>query len=216
MTHMRRSARFVARASIATLSFVAFALHVGATAIYLLPGSPIRNELGGKVVSDYMTTYFSQDWHLFSPNPGTTSTKLWLRCGDGVKWSQYVDPSWDTLHQHYANRFTPASRKLYIYRHIAEDLSKVASDLRENSCKGSKGNQLLTCPAFFDSLAQTKEYALAKRFASDVCRKHATWAPKMVQMMVVRTHPIPYSKRHELADKLFSKASYLELKQEAI
>jgi hypothetical protein len=50
------------------------AAHALAVAVYLLPPSPLKERFGGPVTS-YVNTLFRQNWHLFSPNPGTTFSR---------------------------------------------------------------------------------------------------------------------------------------------
>jgi hypothetical protein len=53
------------------------ALFTAACLVYNAPASPAQIRLAG-AVSDVMDPYFSQDWQLFAPTPGTSNDLLYL------------------------------------------------------------------------------------------------------------------------------------------
>ena len=207
---------FAVRAASCGLAFTIFGLHLLATILFLMPGNILKNRFAS-FAEYYMTQFFNQDWHLFAPNPGTTSTKMWVRCEmNGNEWTEYGDPAWPTLQAHYRNRFSPAAKLLYIYRAIPDQLKRDVVGLHRELCGDKKqlgpmdGVNPVACATFKDEIRKSKWFAVATRYATDKCRNEVGDRLTASQFMIVTLHPIPYTKRSELTTKPFSKVESLK------
>jgi hypothetical protein len=184
------------------------ATHVAMTAIYLSPPNLLQQTVG-EIVQDYMSPLFYQNWHLFSPRPGITSTKLAVRCHDAdAGWTAWLDPLVTLYDEHYKYRVLGYGKVLYVYREIAIDLRQTlrvaqaeclerAADQpgREASCRDEEA---------VHRIRDSPPYELATRFAERTCRDWERVARlDDVQFKLLEFFPLKYSERHE-RDKRWS------------
>jgi hypothetical protein len=94
----------------------ALAIHFTMTAIYLIPVSPAKLRLA-PLAHAYMFPFFAQDWHLFAPEP-ESSTRVWMvscriRGPEGAtRETPWADITTPYRQAHYRSRFGSADRLL--------------------------------------------------------------------------------------------------------
>ena len=185
--------------------------HVVATVIYLLPASPLQNAAAGPVFR-YINTIFSQNWHLFSPHPGSSYVRIQVRCQQaGAKWSEWIDPLAKIEEEHFRTRISGRGKVLYVYRRIGEgvleDFSAIHSRCRKlketvtgNSTKflqHSSEDALCHNQNSITKWVQSRpKYQLAQNLADATCRSLDTTLNKISsQIRLVRFEPLVYSQR---------------------
>lgn len=190
--------------------------HALMTVAYLAPANLLTRNIQSLVFS-YMGPLFYQDWHLFSPNPGITTTEFWLRCRlSDQRWTQWLDPFAQIQAEHYANRITGRGKLLYVYRGIAKGLDR-EYDHRYETCseelykdlekKGEreipreKYRQLLqdrcSRSRIVEQVESSEAYKVAARFASDFCAAigNIETTSQSFQFAVINLTPKKYSER---------------------
>lgn len=110
---MRRLATFLPGILPAVLAVVLIG-HFGMTLAYLTPFNPIKMRFFSTIYA-YMHPLFSQDWHLFAPDPIRDSRVLTISCRLRQATGETIDTAWadistPRLEEHYRNRFAPADR----------------------------------------------------------------------------------------------------------
>lgn len=92
----------------------ALVIHFAMTAIYLIPVSPAKLRLA-PLAQAYMSPLFAQDWHLFAPEP-ESSTRVWMvscriRGPEGAtRETPWADITTPYRQAHYRSRFGSADR----------------------------------------------------------------------------------------------------------
>lgn len=137
--------------------------HVLMTLVYLSPSNLLKLSLG-EFAYAYMNSLFYQNWHLFSPNPAISSTKLAIRCidenGHPTAWK---DPFASLLEAHQKTRWTGRGKVLMHFHDIADSLKL---SLQENSadCHGD------ACSASeVQTYLNNQAQQLAERFSLNYC-----------------------------------------------
>lgn len=102
----RRVARLL-RWGVVLLVMLVFTVHFTATAIYLTPLNPIKLALY-RYVHAWMNPLFTQNWHLFAPNPLASNSSLVTKCRSGTTESGWIDVTHAVLDRYYANRLSTA------------------------------------------------------------------------------------------------------------
>jgi hypothetical protein len=97
---------------------VLFVFHVGMHILYLAPINPATNDYSHQVHL-YMDTLFSQNWHLFAPEPATSGLQLQYRCTDHALW---VNPLKDLAESHKALPITAEGKQMYVYQNLARQI----------------------------------------------------------------------------------------------
>src|SRR5262245_62131817 len=110
------------RQTLAALSVASLgAAHLIATIVYLSPENPIRQR--SSLLLSYIERVFPQDWHLFSPDPGTTSASLLIRCtrktGTQTAW---LDPVASVIRSGFEHPLGPYQKLSYVYQYVTSDL----------------------------------------------------------------------------------------------
>lgn len=103
--------RLVLGVTAITASLV-LAFHFGMTALYNVPLNPVKQKFDG-LNRAYMDPYFSQDWHLFAPDPIVENqgvlVRAEVRVGGGserlTKWLDITTPDYLIL---YGQHFWPS------------------------------------------------------------------------------------------------------------
>lgn len=185
--------------------------HALATIIYLLPPSPLRNATAGPVFH-YMNTLFTQNWHLFSPHPGSSYLRLQVRCEQSEnKWSEWTDPLAKIEAEHFQTRITGRGKVLYVYRRIGEGVwedfsavharcrppapQKEARDLKEPTVS-RLADFCLNDETKMQRVRARPKFKLAQRLADSTCRTLDSSLQKtQSQMRLVRFFPVAYSDR---------------------
>jgi hypothetical protein len=182
---------------VALFSVLALLLyHVAATALFLLPASPIKAAVPVALYS-YVHRFFWQDWHFFAPHPGIVTTELRIRCQDQRgQWSEWVDPAEDYIQRAHETRIGPHGKLLYVVSHIPKFLWTSLAPEQRYRC----GTGVLACRIDPDIAAANETYRVARAFAGRVCADRAGQSAR-AELRVLRFSPFPYSKRHEMSVK---------------
>lgn len=191
--------------------------HIFATAVYLGPDNLLVAEFNEQVRS-YMRPIFTQNWHLFSPNPGITSDVMEVRCKTGEgPWKAWVDPLKNLRDAHYRNRATGRAKLLYVYRQIGSRVSdqysrtsracmrKIRSKLKSRRAASTDitpemlAEEKCTMKDLMAEVRNLPDYELASRFALDLCESASenSAADVHAQIRLAKVYPKKYTKRHE-------------------
>ena len=170
--------------------------HILMTLIFLSPDNLIKNKLG-KTAFHYMKPFFYQNWHLFSPNPGISSTKLWVRCeGLKGKWNDWEDPFSSIQEDFYKNRFSGKGKLLRVYQELSKGVVKEYDDIKEKCMKEKNDTKFCLNPSnYMKELLSGPAYQLADDFAMMVCSKRKDGVG--YQVKVITFFPKKYSERND-------------------
>lgn len=94
--------------------------HLSLTALHLLPKNPISVRIGA-VTSFYINSFFSQNWQLFAPEPGSSSTKFFYRCFYFDKWGGVLDPFYTLERFHYKTLISGVGKLVYVFNNVGRD-----------------------------------------------------------------------------------------------
>lgn len=83
----------------------AFLVYVGSTVLYLTPPNPLSLQ-SLPAIQALLHPFFSQNWHLFAPNPIRSNFVLTARCRINGQASPWHDTFTPLQAQHHRNRFT--------------------------------------------------------------------------------------------------------------
>jgi hypothetical protein len=114
---------------------IVLAFHFCAITFYLLPLNPV-NIFHGELFNFYLEPFFTQDWHLFAPNPPTTNERyliqLRLRRGGepDILETEWLDVTTPLIRQFWRN---PLSSSVLRFRTIAN----ISDDYRQTCIKPS-------------------------------------------------------------------------------
>jgi hypothetical protein len=192
----------------ACIPLVLVGIHVVSTVLYNIPENPVT-KVYMPFVNGYMEPLFSQNWHLFAPEPATRMVKLWYRIKINNIWQHWQDPMEPILEKHRHNRATYHAKLLYIYGNIAKDLIVRQSYIIDQSPLITDTTTLQLRQN--DSLKASQEYQLALRFAIKDIEKGYTGSskPDSLQLMLAELYPKQFSER--LSSRPFSYAQTIEM-----
>lgn len=189
---------------IAGCCLVLGAYHISSTVLFLSPSSPLKAAVPSYFYQ-YIPKFFSQDWHLFSPDPSIVTKKLLVRCSDkDKKWSPWFDPMTRLLEKAYSNPIGPYGKLVYVYSNIPASLWRVA----DAKCEGATGISIKECRVRSEALVGLPEHTLAVRFANQLCQQGLAHVSN-VQFKLVEIFPFPYSQRRLMSHRPFWKAEEL-------
>jgi hypothetical protein len=199
----------IRRYLVAGTVLVLAALHLLMTVVYLSPPNLLRQQFG--LLADvYMHPLFYQNWHLFSPNPGVTTTKLAVRYRIDDVWSEWFDPVQQLQDQHYAYRVTGHGKLIYVYRDVALELRRsygrdVQACLQEQLDAGVPAREALgpggSCSeeAVILRLLEHPATAMAYRFAiATSLARTPDRDPDAYQFKLLEFYPLNYSERDKV------------------
>jgi hypothetical protein len=192
----------------ACIPLLVFGIHAVCTVLYNIPENPATKSYM-PLVDWYMEPQFTQNWHLFAPEPATRMVKLWYRVKQNNTWQHWQDPMEPVLQKHRHNRATYNAKLLYIYGNIAKDLivrqSYVFESVAREADSATRGKLQN------DSLKASPEYQLAVRFVSrDIEKGYAGIVrPDSLQLMLAELYPRQFSER--LSTRPFSFAQTIEI-----
>ncbi len=175
------------------LAAAILSFHALMTAVYLSPPNLLKAAVG-PTSAQYMNRFFYQNWHLFSPNPGIATTRLWVRCQIDGQWSGWAEPMEKIQDEYYGNRFSGKGKVLYVYNGIPMLLAK-AFDQAQDACLQKGGGR---CPdnEVRQMLKSTDRYLLAQRYAKSVCElEGAKDGSFSYQFKIMTFEPMKYSER---------------------
>lgn len=95
-----------------------FIAHVIFHVLYLAPVNPATG-LYASAVDSYMNTFFSQNWHLFAPEPAIATVNLNYRCDVDGHWENFLQPLY---HEHKSTLITSLGKQAYVYQHLTREI----------------------------------------------------------------------------------------------
>lgn len=169
-----------------------FFSHIFSTCVYLLPNNYLKKYIG-RYVHAYMDTFFYQNWHLFSPNPGVSYKRIWLKCeySNAVN-NNWIDPLEALQRKHETYRILYYGKLLYYYKDIIDSFD---ADIFIQ-----KNEKIILKD--ISNLNNAKFYFFLKRF----CNANKKEAPLIkVHLKTAIIDPFPISKKDEMGKKPFYK-----------
>ncbi len=157
-------------------------IHVVLTAFHLMPLNPISLKFK-KITDIYIGRVFSQNWKLFAPEPGSSSTKLFYKCHDGNQWTPSLDPFDSLNNYHYKVLPSGVSKLLYVFNNVGKDFywEKISLDASKENI-GEREFQ------------KTKEYKNMRILLKNLC---FIVSPKSIlaQVQIVKVYAKKFSDR---------------------
>lgn len=186
------------------MAMAVFVTHLGITLVYLSPANLLKKE-GGQFADRYMKVLFYQNWHLFSPEPGISTTKFAFRCyPEGGEWGQWHDPLVSLHEDFYKHRVGAYGKLIYVYRDLAIGL-KQALGRHQRTClerypEDDPQRYLECAPSpMMVQMVDEPSFELAMRFTRTACsalidpdQQLAAYTFKTLEFF-----PLKYSEREE-------------------
>lgn len=177
-------------------------VYVTNTFLYLAPANPVKLR-HARVIYGIEQPLFSQNWHLFAPNPIKTNFVLAIRCRTRRDVTPWRDPFTPLLVTHHRNRFTPMGKVVRIpLNAIFSFLGRTTDEWRPLICRRQPGR-----PACRGDDPPTKKQRdlgrfLLQRISSASCDQlvgpgHTT----AVQVRILIHTPPPFSQRMLPSDR---------------
>ncbi|KYG67086.1 hypothetical protein AZI86_08730 [Bdellovibrio bacteriovorus] len=141
-------------------------IHLSMHVLYLAPANPATYQYS-EMVDTYMNSFFSQNWHLFAPEPATSSLQLAYRCNNLQNWKLPID---GLLSEHKSWPITAKGKKTYVLQNLAREIYNAKLLQKED--------------------AQIPELPLLKKFLHDQCGRYA-----LSEVQIKRTFTTNYSQR---------------------
>jgi hypothetical protein len=165
--------------------------HLVQTLLYLMPPNPLKNSVADSV-KDYMVPFFSQNWHLFSPNPGKTYVRLEVQCPKFSSSDRWMDIEQDRQNFHEWTRISGTSKVLAYYRTLGDTLwkrsvSHFTACLKDGTMDGKS--------CYANSVHQIKQsplFEVAQQYALKACEEPEGGS---VPLRVTQYSPVAFSKR---------------------
>lgn len=204
-----------ARLIVAAVGLVVFQ-HLLMTVLYLLPANVAKRSLGEKVQA-YMEPLFYQNWHLFSPDPGISSTHMVVRCqNEDGQWTSWLEPNKPLQDRIDRNRVSSFTKLIYVYRGIPTGLQRDLNDLvvrcleEAQEDPNAAAEAVETCnPRNLAPLMQGSEsFELAARYAAMACNavlQTENQGLSSVQFQVLQFFALQYTERHLAEQKPWSR-----------
>ena len=136
--------------------------------LYLAPANPATSEYSN-LTQTYMSTFFTQNWHLFAPEPATSSLKLAYRCSSLQEWQH---PLQDLFTEHKSFPFTAKGKQTYVLQNLAREIFN--GKLKQKSD------------------AEIRELPVLQRYLQDQCGKYS-----QAEIEIQRVFTQDYSKRFQ-------------------
>ncbi|MFT3765949.1 MAG: DUF5819 family protein [Minicystis sp.] len=165
--------------------------HMVMTALYLGPSNLARDGLGD-LVTRYMQPFFIQNWHLFSPNPGVNTYKLWVDCNDDGQWTD----TWIALQKKHENdRFAGLAKLLFLHMRSAVATIEKFDDIGSACVKSHpEGCEF---EAVWRETRSTAEFARLSRYVRGVCAAQGAAGARPIRGRIMRLFPKDYGARDD-------------------
>jgi hypothetical protein len=174
------------------------AIYVITTFLYLTPPNPIKARHFPAILR-VEHPFFSQNWHLFAPNPVRTNQILAGRCRTGSQVTEWKDLTTPLVAGHHRNRLSPMGKlarptqdalHLILGRSLDEWKPLVCRRFPEQeTCRNNSGRQ--------------KAWELGTLVVQRVVSASCTGirGVRMVQGRILVHEPPPWSRRYESQDR---------------
>ena len=171
--------------------------HFTLVALLLSPANPLVGA-AGPIATLYHNGATYQDWHLFSPDPGISSTFLSVRCATADGATEWFDPL-DRAEPFAGamDRIFDMQRTLQLRRALPMRVWSEAERLQAR-CKDSSDEERTQC--VLDQRAQfvvSAPMATALRASAAACKVVTGAAAPVFELEIVRTLPKRYSQRDD-------------------
>ncbi|WP_346654966.1 DUF5819 family protein [Bacillus thuringiensis] len=180
-------------------------MHFCLIALYVMPKNPISNEMS-PVVNSYINPIFTQNWHLFSPNPLVRNDIVYMQLqfkGSSTP-SDWFDITTPMIKKNYENYLSPMNRLVRIPLTATTLMNGMSEDDRNfinklNKKQISKEQSLILKD--IEKRAKENEnrmQSILYRFACATVEKY--FSNKQIDSLrvrIVHEEPIPFSKRLE-------------------
>lgn len=204
------------RWGLATTVAAILVFHFLMTAVYLSPPNLLKRDLG-RLAWRYMSPLFYQNWHLFSPNPGISSTKLAIRCwSPDTGWGEWRDPLAELYPKHYRWRISGYGKVIYIYRDVGLSLNRLVREklvecLERHAARPEEVQRECSEQRIAPRLHDEPAFALSVRLAARTCESAGPMEDRVqrLQFKVVEFFPRKFSERNQM-EKLWSEVRELE------
>lgn len=143
-------------------------VHVFIHALYLAPINPATSQYAD-FTNEYMKTFFTQNWHLFAPEPATSSLNLSFRCSSNEEWQH---PLQKLFSDHKKFPITARGKQTYVLQHLAREIFN------------SKLKRI--------SDADIQEIPILQHYLQDQCGRYSN-----AEIQIKRQFTTDYSKRFE-------------------
>lgn len=200
------------RLAAAVVVVAIFAFHVTAVAVFLMPDNPIKKGL--PTMTGYVTRYFMQNWHLFSPNPKIDSLDLWVECTDSNgNTTPWLDPLDSMTQRAHTTPFGPYQKLAFVYNGVVDNFARAFSIAYTAGCPDGQGDASdearIQCAQAL--LRESYEYDEAVRFARKACRDADAPEPAQIRLRLARTIPVAWEERATVTSRLWTPSEFYDL-----
>lgn len=180
----------------AVVMAVVFVAYITTALLYLAPPNPL-SLLHAQAIRGLLHPFFSQNWHLFAPNPVRTNLVLTVRCRVGGQVTPWIDPFTPWLARHHRNRVSPMGKMLRIPQNaMFAVLGRSTDEWRPLICRRMPEAPL--CRGEDPGSRRQRELGLyvLQRVGSAVCDRAASGGQiGGVQPRILIHEPPPWSRR---------------------
>lgn len=164
----------IKRNLIKIIMITGFSLHVAIHVLYLAPINPTTKHYQSWI-EKYMDPIFTQNWHLFAPEPAIASLKINYRCDQNEKWTDLITPLFE---KHKQTLITATGKETYVYQHLARQIYN--QDARK------------------ENILNSPDYKVLSQVITDLC---STQIPQQSEFQIIRTFTPNYSERNLTANE---------------
>ena len=124
----------VTAVTVVVSAFLVF--HFSLTGLYLLPLNPVKLAFG-RYLSAYVDPLFTQNWHLFAPDPVNSSFSVIGKCRTGDAESAWLDVTHGTVERLKSNPVPgPLSSALHLQTTLIRAYLLGSSDVEDHMLRG--------------------------------------------------------------------------------
>ncbi len=174
--------------------------HVLAILLHQGPANPLKSAAGGAVKRYVHPALIDQRFSMFAPEPSTSSLKFLYRYEvEGGAWSSWRDAGAGLLADHQANRFSPKGHLLWMHQGVARNLVRQMAEIDAALPAALRGPPRTR--ELHRRLMETPDYALARRYVSDLARDEARRSGGgpvcRVEFLYAAVACVPFSQRSQ-------------------
>jgi len=159
----------IKRHIIKILALSTLAIHLTIHLLYLAPINPITKNYQSKI-EKYMDPLFTQNWHLFAPEPAIASLKINYRCHPNDEWTDLITP---LFKKHKSTLITAVGKETYVYQHLARQIYN----------QDSRKENILNSP----------DYVVLSKVITDQCKNQIA---NQSEFQIVREFTVNFSERN--------------------
>ncbi|HFK1409239.1 DUF5819 family protein [Bacillus thuringiensis] len=184
---------------------IAVMVHFCLILFHVMPKNPISNEMS-PVVNKYVNPLFTQNWHLFSPNPLVRNDIIYMQIKfkDSPSLSEWFDITTPMIKGNYKNYFSPLNRLVRIPLTSAVMMNGMDDEERSFMNKVDKEHVTKEQASILQDIekrAKKNEERMQNilyRFAFTAAEKYfANQQVDSLRVRIVHEEPVPFSKRLE-------------------